>query len=146
MAFYKQVLAGDADVAVPLKIIDSTDGTPETGVTATTTGLDVWYHRPGAALVTITLAAVTIAQAHADGGFVHKAYGRYRLDLPDAAVATGVDWVEYGGTVTSMIVIGGLLQLTGVDPATQWPPATLKAIVTTTITGDGGASPWGPEA
>jgi hypothetical protein len=97
-------------------------------------------------VVTVTAASVTAAAAHADGGFVHLADGRCRFDLPDAAVASGVLYCEYGGSFTDMIVIGGVAQLTGVDPTTAWPPATVRAIVSTTVTGDGGASPWGPES
>jgi len=146
MPFRVNVLKGDTDVSVPCKVIDSADGTPETGVAYDTAGASLWYRRAGAAVVTMTLASVTAAQAHSDGGFVHLAHGRCRLDLPDAAVASGVGYTEYGGAFTGMIVIGGLVQLTGVDPTEAIPPAAIKVIVTTTVTGDGGTTPWGPAA
>jgi len=144
MAFYLMKQAGATNVAVPLKIIDSSTGAPETAVTATTAGIAMWYRREFAAAVTITTVNVTVAQAHSDGGIIHILDGRYRLDLPDAAAATGVAYCEYGGAVTGMIVIGGLFQLTGEDPGSQWPGATIKAIVTTTLAGDGSGTPWGP--
>jgi len=105
------------NISVELRIIDSTDGTPETGVVFNTTGLALEYRRDGAASIAITevtLAALTTA--HADGGFLHIGNGVYRFDLPDAALATGVDKVAVHGTVTGMVVIGCVIQLVSYDP------------------------------
>lgn len=109
--------AGTVDVSVILRIIDSADRTPETGVVFNTSGIDLWYRREGAASVDITevtLAALTTA--HTDGGFLHVNDGHYRLDLPDAACASGVTGVLIGGTVTGMIVLGCYIQLVAFDP------------------------------
>lgn len=107
---------GTTDYSVELKIIDSTDGTPETGVVFNTAGIDLWYRREGAASVDITEATLAaLTTAHTDGGFLHINDGVYRLDLVDAALATGADFVYVGGTVTGMIVIGGRVKLTNVD-------------------------------
>lgn len=104
---------GSVDKSVRLQIVDSTDGTPETGVVFNTAGIDLWYRRQGAAVVSITEATLAaLTTAHADGGFLHISHGLYRLDLPDAAFATGADYVEFGGTVTGMVVIPGVIQLT----------------------------------
>lgn len=103
------------DYSCVIRIVDSTDGTPETGVAFNTAGIDLWYRRPQAAHSSITEATQTEGGAHTDGGFVHISDGYYRLDLPDAAVATGVDYVDIGGTVTDMVVIGGRIRLTDVD-------------------------------
>lgn len=106
------VRKGSTDRSVTLRIIDSADGTPETGVVFNTGGIDLWYRREGAAKVSITevtLAALTTA--HTDGGFLHIGDGYYRLDLPDAAYATGVNHFDFGGTVTGMVVIGGRVRL-----------------------------------
>ena len=106
------VTKGSADRSVTLRIIDSTDGTPETGVVYNTSGIDLWYRREGAAKTSITEATLaSLTTAHADGGFLHVADGVYRLDLPDAAFATGANYVDFGGTVTGMIVIGGRVRL-----------------------------------
>ncbi len=107
------VKKGSTDRSVAVRIIDSTDGTPETAVAYNTSGIDLWYRREGSAKVSITevtLAALTTA--HADGGFLAVGDGEYRLDLPDAAFATGANYVDIGGTVTGMIVIGGRVRLT----------------------------------
>lgn len=106
------VTKGSTDRSVTVTIIDSTTGAPETGVAYDTAGIALWYRREGAAVTAITevtLAALTTA--HTDGGFLHISDGEYRLDLPDAAFTTGANYVDYGGTVTGMVVIGGRVRL-----------------------------------
>jgi hypothetical protein len=106
------VQKGSTDRSVTVRIIDSTDGTPETGVVFNTSGIDLWYRREGAARVAITEATLAaLTTAHTDGGFLHVSDGVYRLDLPDAAFATGANYVDFGGTVTGMVVIGGRVRL-----------------------------------
>jgi hypothetical protein len=106
---------GTTDVSVPIMVIDSADGTPETAYDHASTGIDLWYRREGGAEVSITEAALAAwNSAHTDGGVEHGSDGRGRLDLPDAACAVGTDgatYVEYGGTITDMIVLGGVVQL-----------------------------------
>lgn len=111
------VKKGSTDRSVTIRIIDSTDGTPETGVVFNTSGIDLWYRREGAAKVSITEATLAaLTTAHTDGGFLHISDGSYRLDLPDAAFATGANHVDIGGTVTGMVVIGGRVRLVDYDP------------------------------
>lgn len=108
---------GSTDRSVTVRIVDSTDGTPETGVVFNTSGIDLWYRREGAAKVSITGATLSaLTDAHSDGGFLHIGDGYYRLDLPDAAFATGANHVDFGGTVTGMVVIGGRVKLVAYDP------------------------------
>ena len=130
----KTIQAGATDQSVTIRIIDATDGTPETGVAYNTSGIDLEYWRHGAnSAVDITEATQTVNGAHADGGFVHIGHGVYRLDLPDAAVASGTTAVDVFGTVTGMIVIGGTVQLS--------PPVNTVALAGTAQTGrDIGAS------
>jgi len=112
-----QVEKGSINVSVELYIIDSTDGTPELGVLFNTAGIDLNYHRDGAVVTSITeidLTTPALTDVHEDGGFLEVANGRYRLDVPDAAFATGVDQVTIGGTVTGMIVLPLTITLT--DP------------------------------
>lgn len=111
------VKKGATDRSVTLRIIDSADGTPETGVVFNTSGIDLWYRREGAAVTSVTEATLAaLTTAHADGGFLHVSHGVYRFDLPDAAFATGANYVDIGGTVTGMIVIGGRVRLVDYDP------------------------------
>ena len=110
------VKKGSADRSATIKIIDSTDGTPETAVEHNTAGISLWYRREGAAKVAITpVALADLTTAHTDGGIEAVGDGEYRLDLPDAALLTGANYVDIGGTVTDMIVIGGRIRLVDVD-------------------------------
>jgi len=98
--------------------VDSTTFLPEEAVEYDTTGIAMWYRREGATITAITEAALAaLDTAHADGGIEHIDDGYYRLDLPDAAVAAGVDGVAVGGTVTGMMVIGTYHPLNFVTPA-----------------------------
>lgn len=107
-----EVVAGSTDVSVVIRIMDSTDGTPETAVTFETSGIDLWYRREGAAAVDITEATLAaLTTAHADGGFLAIADGLYRLDVPDAAFAVGAPGVQIGGTVTGMVVYGPYIKI-----------------------------------
>ena len=116
MYTYRPIKKGTTDVTVYVKVIDDTDGTPETSVAYDTAGVDLWYMREGADHVAITEASVTAAAAHSDGGFVHISDGICRLDLPDAACASGVNGVMVGGVFTDMIVIGCYIPLVDYDP------------------------------
>jgi len=110
------VKKGSVDRSVLLRIVDSVDGTPETGVVFNTSGIDLWYRREGAARTAVTEATLAaLTTAHSDGGFLHVSDGYYRFDLPDAAFATGANYVDVGGTVTGMVVVGGRVRLVDFD-------------------------------
>jgi len=115
----RSIKKGSTDQSVVIRIIDSTDGTPETSVVYNTSGIDLWYRREGATKTSITEATLTnLNDAHSDGGVLHIGDGYYRLDLPDAAVSSsaGVNGVMVGGKVTGMIVIGCYVPLVDHDP------------------------------
>lgn len=112
------VVGGTTDYSVVIRIIDSTDGTPETGVVYNTSGIDLEYRREGATSTDITEATLAgLDSAHADGGFLHIGNGYYRLDLPDAAVAAGVKGCLVHGVVTGMVVIGCYIHIHDVATA-----------------------------
>lgn len=105
-----------ANVSVIIRIVDSDGHTPETAVVFNTSGINLQYRREGAANVSITEADLdtpSLTDPHLEGGFLHIGNGYYRLDLPDAAVAEGVDGVLVHGTVTGMIVQGCYVHLNG---------------------------------
>jgi hypothetical protein len=87
----------ETDVTVYLFAQDSskTTGVGLTDLVYNTSGLSCYYIRPLAAAAAISLATQTVDGAHSDGGFVAASTdhmpGVYRLDLPDAVCATGVD-------------------------------------------------------
>src|SRR4030042_1855093 len=98
----RPIKKGSTDQSVVIRIIDSTDGTPETGVVFNAAGIDLWYRREGGLKVSITEAALAtpaLNDPHLDGGFLHIANGEYRLDPPDAAFLSGANYVDFGGTV-----------------------------------------------
>lgn len=109
----RQVKAGTADISVVVRIIDSTNGTPELAVTAATAGLVLEYRRELEAEVSLApitdLAALTTA--HTDKGMLHIGDGYYRVDLPDAACAAGQVGVLVHGVATGMVVIGEYIEL-----------------------------------
>lgn len=114
----KQITKDSTNISVELYIIDSTAGTPELGVLWNTAGIDLNYRRDGAVVTSITekaLSGPALTDAHDDGGFLEVGNGRYRLDVPDAAFATGVAQVTVGGTVTGMVVLPVTIQLVDFD-------------------------------
>ena len=103
---------GATDQSLTLRMCDATDGTPELGVDSSTIGLDVWYRRRGGAKISLTeLDLSALTDAHADGGMLHISGGEYRVDFPDAAFASGVDWVDVGWGATDMVGFGGRVRL-----------------------------------
>ena len=111
---------GATSQSIELYIIDATDGTPETGVLWNTAGMDLKYRRKDAVAVSITEAALTtpaLTDTWETGGFLEIGNGSYRLDLPDAAIASaaGIDRVEVFGTVTGMVVLPVNIHLTTLD-------------------------------
>lgn len=90
---------GSTSVSVDVFIGDSsvTTGAGKTGLAFNTASLVAYYHRPGAASAVIALATQTVTGAFSSGGFVEidatNMPGWYRLDVPNAALATGVKFV-----------------------------------------------------
>lgn len=169
--FVRQIKAGSTDVSVVCRAIDSTDGTPETGFDHATTGIDLKYRREGAANVDITEASLAaLTTAHTDGGVEQIGNGYFRLDLPDAAVASGATGVMVHGTATGMVIIGCYVELLAHDPYTTGasdslpifsdlsttsdlitainadvPDVNIKAVNNVIVNGAGtSGSPWGP--
>lgn len=108
-----RVAADSTNVSVILRIVDSAAGTPETGVTSATSGIALGYWREGAASFTGLTESdlATLDAAHSDGGLLHINGGYYRVDIPDAAFASGADRVLIGGTITDMVVVGLVVEI-----------------------------------
>ncbi len=89
------ILAGATSIIQDVMIYDSsvTTGAGLTGLAFNTGSLVASYVRPGAARVAITLATQTVTGAYSSGGFVEidatNMPGLYRLDVPNAALASG---------------------------------------------------------
>lgn len=110
------VQADGADRKIQFRAYNTSDGSVRTDLVYNTAGLSAQYIRDGSTATTITLATQTAAGAHADGGFVHIGNGLYRLDLPDAATASGVKTVSVCLTHTGTIFENVVIFLTGYDP------------------------------
>lgn len=97
------IQAGSTSQSVEILALDM-DGVPATGLTATSPGLALYYHRPGSAAVAITPVALsTVTDPWTAGGIIHRGQGVYRLDLPDAALATGAIRVTVSGLATGYV-------------------------------------------
>ena len=97
-----KVQKGSIDVSLYVYFVEDNDGTapgePKTGLVFSDieTGGSASYMRQGGARVDFTLITLASPSAtHADGGFIEvdatNMPGVYRVDLPDAAFATGVE-------------------------------------------------------
>jgi len=82
------VAPGSTDVMVDVQIVDD-DGQPLLGLVAATFPSLSFSTGTNVAAVSITLSDLAlITTAHTDGGVKERSAGFYRLDLPDAAVAS----------------------------------------------------------
>jgi hypothetical protein len=91
-----EIKKASTDISVYFHLRNSSDGTSKTGLVYNSAGAVASYVRNRGTRTAITLATLAAADsAHSDGGFKEvdgtNAKGLYRLDLPDAALATGVD-------------------------------------------------------
>ena len=106
------IVAGDTNKTIYLRLRDSTTGLAKTGLVFNSAGAVCSYTLPLAARAAITLATQTVTGAHSDGGFVEvdatNCKGLYRLDLPDAAIASGsytVISIEFDGIIEESLLI-----------------------------------------
>ena len=127
------IKAGSTDQSVSFAAFTTATGAAVT-VTSATAGLSLWYRRGTAgsktAISPSDLSALT--DAHADGGILVVGGQEHRLDLPDAAVAAGVDRIEWGGEATGITIDGGTANLVGQATTGAVGEATTDAIKTKT--------------
>ena len=104
--------AGDTDATIYVGLRDATTGLAKTGIAYNSAGAVCSYTLPRAARAAITLATQTVTGAHTDGGFVEvdatNCKGLYRLDLPDAAIASGdytIISIEFDGVMEESIAV-----------------------------------------
>lgn len=102
------------DQTIYIRLRNSTTGLAQTGLAWNSAGASAYYTRTRGSATAITLATLASpTAAHSDGGFVEvdatNAKGLYRLDLPDAAVASGVDYVlvsiEFDGVIEESLLV-----------------------------------------
>lgn len=88
--------AGSTSVTVYIRAFTASTGIPNDTISFSSSGLQVWYVRQRAAQTTFTAVTQTAAGAYSSGGFVHVGQGIYRVDVPNAAFNSGVDYVLIG--------------------------------------------------
>lgn len=118
------ITKGATDQTIYVEVLDSTSttGGRKTGLAYNTSSLTAYYVRNGGSATSITLATLAAANsAHSDGGFKEvdstNMPGIYRLDLPDAAVASGADSVVVTiKGATGMAQVSAEIQLVAVNP------------------------------
>jgi len=94
--FYGNIIADKSLVSIPVLLRNNSTNLEITGATVSS-ALIASYWRQGEARVGITLSALgSINSAFSSSGWVEvdstNMPGSYRLDIPDAALASGVDW------------------------------------------------------
>ena len=111
---------------------DSASG-GKTGLVFNSAGASCYYRRgPTGTATQLVLATQTVGGAHTDGGFVEidstNMPGHYRLDLSDAIVATGVDFVDLVLNFTGAMAMPIHIVLTADDvtAAGPIPPTTAE--------------------
>lgn len=118
------VKAGNSDVSLVIRLWDNATNGPATGLVIS--DLDFTYIRPGSTATKIDLAALTtVSDTHTDNYAIEldatNAPGKYRLDLPDAVCATGIDITSYTINDSNGDEIGtGVISLGGITNVTQW--------------------------
>ena len=118
-----QITKGSTSVLAEVFIRDSTktDGSGLTGLLFNSAGLTAYYYRSGAASATsITLQTMTVG-TWASGGFKEidstNMPGWYQIGLPDAALASGANKVEFHlKGATNMAPLPFEIQLQNLDP------------------------------
>jgi hypothetical protein len=123
-----QIIAGKTDVSISI-YARALSGAALTGKTAADFALT--YRRAGANVALSLSDLASIDAAHTDGGIYEVGNGEYRLDLPDAAVATGANQVSVTGTVDGGVLLGYPIQL----DAERTPGGAYTQTVTVTCGG-----------
>lgn len=98
--FFGLIIApGTTSVSIPVELRLSTTGLGATGITASTSGLSISYWRQGGSATSVSpIALASVTSLYSSGGFIEISStlqkGIYRLDVPNAAFASGADWVR----------------------------------------------------
>lgn len=115
MSHTRIIAKGATSQSVILRAKTTATGVPVT-ITSATAGIALWYRRGLAAKVALAVSDLALlTTAWTASGLLLIADGVHRLDVADAAFATGVDEVTIGGSATGIDIEPCIVQLTGVD-------------------------------
>lgn len=101
---------GSTGRSVQFLLRDSTTAQGKTGLTAASAGASAKYIREQGLATSFSLVDLASANAaHQDGGFFEVSDALYRLDVPDNALAAGVNYVsvllEFDGTLLEGVLV-----------------------------------------
>ena len=121
--FSSGIISGSTKRSINFILRKTSDNTEQTGKVAS--DMAAYYLRQGGSPVAISLSDLSaIGDAWSSGGVIEEdathLKGTYRLDLPDAAIASGADWVEVAVTVTGCYVFHERFPLTSPANGTVW--------------------------
>src|SRR4051812_34155876 len=86
---------GSTSRSVYVRILKDSGQANTTPLVFNSTNLAASYVRDNGTATAITLATLASATAaYSPGGFIHVSNGVYRLDLPNAAIASGASFVS----------------------------------------------------
>lgn len=116
--FTTSYAADSVDKSVEIRAFTTSTGAAKTDITNATSGLELrWWRGADGSVTTLNPVAQTSTGAHTDGGIVHKHAGVYRVDLPDAALASGADYVIVTAAgVSDTTFIAARVEITASDP------------------------------
>jgi hypothetical protein len=133
--------AGSTSWSVDVVLRSVTDGTEVTGKVAADCTATYWREGETPASITLT-DLTTLTDAWTEGGFKASTQaGSYRLDLPDAALATGADWVEVNIAAAGTFIHKERFPLDATTPALAAGMATLLTQVASLVSAN--ANPAG---
>lgn len=137
---------GATGVTVEVRGFTASTGLPYTAGVFNTAGITAQYIRNRSAATAITLVTQTAAGAWTSGGFVHVAGGVYRLDVPDAAFASGADDVVIViSGITDVVFTVASVDLLGGNPRAQFVDVNIEQVNNIQLQGVGTTvSPWVP--
>ena len=125
---FERIAPGTTSKSVVVTILKD-DGTANTSLVYNSASLAISYQRgANATLTAITLATLaSVTASYSSGGFIHIGSGRYRLDLPNAAIATSATVCEI--IVTDATDIRGLPKtiLLDLSAPTNWNLQSIDA-------------------
>lgn len=94
------LIAGSTSVSVPIFLRDKNDLTGVIGLTYADVVIEYW--RQGGSFVDVTpVELASLGEVYTSGGFIEAGRGSYRVDLPNAMVSSGADWVMLFVSVNS---------------------------------------------
>lgn len=136
------IKAARTSISLPVELRKAADSTELTGIVYS--GVTASYWRQGGTRTAITTATLSGPSAsYSSGGFVEvdstNMPGVYRLDVPDAAFATGADWVAISVKVATAFTANFFFPLETKGAADLNDIAATAIVSSGAITTSGGA-------